>query len=61
MAHFDFADAAIVYGVAVLMVGKLWGVGLTGRVAEHFDNPASRDFPVVALLNHPDELGPKPE
>lgn len=36
-------------------------VRITGRVSENFDNPASRDFPVVALLDHPVELGPKPE
>ena len=34
---------------------------LTGRVSENFDDSAGRDFPVVALLDHPGELGPKPQ
>ena len=34
---------------------------MIGRVSENFDNPASRDFPVVALLDHPGELGHEPE
>jgi hypothetical protein len=34
---------------------------MTGRVSENFDDPASRDFAVVALLDHPSELSPKPE
>lgn len=34
---------------------------MSGRVSENLDNPASRDFAVVALLDHPSEFGPKPE
>lgn len=41
--------------------GNSRAVRITGRGSENFDNPASRDFPVVALLDHPGELGPKPE
>src|SRR3546814_3797184 len=39
----------------------LWAVRMTGSVGENFDNPASRDFAVVALQDHPSELSPKPE
>lgn len=58
---FNFADAAIVCGVAILVLETLWAVRMTGRISENFDNPASRDFAVVALLDHPSELSPKPE
>lgn len=34
---------------------------LAGRVSENFDDSAGRDFPVVALVDHPGEFGPKPQ